>query len=138
MKMGSPKIIVSDRRGKMYDLPFLEGTGMKGRNFFRLSPRELIKMPHGSELFMLPGRMPVGYDSRIRRFVALEGFLPVAAFLSPGYAVTYNTSYSEVDSPKTLPLFSYGAVTLYKGDCYVAALRVDRELRQDLRCMKVH
>jgi len=132
-----PTLVVSDKNGKIYDIPSLEACGMEGGRFFRLSPHELIKIPYGSEFFMLPGRVPIGYDSDERSFVTLEDHLAVAAFASPGYTITYNSAYREIGSPDILPLFSYGAVAFYKGEFYIAAVRVDREPRQDLRLMDI-
>lgn len=137
MKREKPKILVSNNKGKIYDLQALEATGMKGGIFFQLPSHELIRLPYGSELFMLPSRVPVGYDNKAKNFVTLKEFLAVAAFVSPGYTISYNSSYVEIGKPKMLPLFSYGAVAFYKGEFYVAATRVDRELRQDLRFMNM-
>ncbi len=130
-----PALIVSDKNGRIYDIPGLEACGMEGGRFFRLSPGDLLKMPHGSELFTLPERAPVGYDGRKKAFVVLEGYHALAAFVSPGYTITYNSAYRETGSPSKLPLFAYGAAAFYKGGFYAAAVRVDRELRQDLRLM---
>lgn len=137
MKNSKPILVASTKRGRICDFPPLEACGMKGGHFFRLSPTELIKLPYGSELFMLPDRAPVGYDRKTKRFVTLDGYFAVAAFISPGYTVSYSSSYSEIDRPKILPLFAYGAAAFYKGGFYAAAVRVDRERRQDLRFMDI-
>ena len=130
-----PTLVVSDKKGRIYDLPPFAACGMEGGNFLRLSPRDLIKIPYGSELFTLPERIPVGYDRRNDVFTAMKDFFAVSAFLSPGYTITHNSAYVEAGSPDTLPLFAYGAVAFYKNEFYAAARRVDRELRQDLRFM---
>ena len=133
----NPTLVVSDKKGRIYDLPSLAACGMEGGNFLRLNPRDLIKLPYGSELFTLPDRIPVGYDRPNDVFTALNDFFAVAAFLSPGYTITHNSAYIEKGSPDTLPLFAYGAVAFYKNEFYAAARCVDRELRQDLRFMDV-
>ncbi|MEE8359341.1 MAG: radical SAM protein, partial [Candidatus Omnitrophota bacterium] len=132
-----PEIVVSDKKGNIYNIPHVEGSGMKGGSFFRLRQTDLIKLPHGSELFMLPDRFAVAYDPASERFTALDGFFAVAAFISPGFTIEYNASYIEAGKPKMLPLFSYGAVVFYKSEFYVAATRVDKENRQDLRFMDI-
>lgn len=137
MSTQKPHLLISDSNGKIYDLPYLEATGMKAGHFFRLSPQELIKLPSGSELFMLPGRMPVGYDPQVGRYVKPERCFAVAAFISPGFTATYNSAYAQIKKPAMLPLFSYAAVAFYKGAFYVACLRVDREFRQNLRLMNI-
>lgn len=133
-----PKIVVSDKKGKIYRLSHLEAAGMKGGLFFRLNPNELVKLPYGSEIFMLPDRMPLGYDPKKKDFVVLKDYYAVAAFLSPGYTITHNASYVEMKRAKLLPLFSYGAVASYKGEFYAACVMVDRQKRHDLRHMKIN
>ena len=64
------KLVYADSQGRIFDHPYLHLAGRSGREFFRLVPdRDLIPLPPGSDLFVLPGRRPVGYDSRRRRFV---------------------------------------------------------------------
>lgn len=129
MSRKKPEILISDSNGKIYNLPYLEATGMKGGHFFRLAAQELIKLPYGSELFMLPDRIPVGYDSVAKKYVKLyrnplsrknKKCFAVAAFISPCLTVTYNSSYAEIDKPAMPTLFSYAAVTFYKGEFYAA------------------
>ena len=147
MKRHMPQLVVSDSRGKIYNVPFLRAVGMKGESFFKLSSVEFIKLPHGSELFMLPDRMPFAYSPDEGKIVAVdvnpfqkkEGkVFAVGAFLSPGFTINYNSAYAEIGRPKMLPLFSYGAVAFYRGQFYVTATRVDSELRQDLRYMNIN
>ena len=104
---------------------------MKGGCFFCLNPSELVRLPRSSELFLLPGRSPVGFDRGRRRFRILDNLNAVAAFASPGYTATYNSAYAEKSRTRMLPLFSYGAAVFLDGEFYIAATRVDRELRQD-------
>ncbi|MCX5665859.1 MAG: radical SAM protein [Candidatus Omnitrophica bacterium] len=112
-----------------------EPAGMKGGHFFRLGPTDLIKLPPGSEIFNLPDRMAVAYDPRTLNFIQEKDRLPMAAFLPPGYTVTYNSAYREVGRPKPLPLFAYAACAIHDGDIYAAAVRVDRSLCHDSRFM---
>jgi len=135
MKRDKARLLISDNKGKIYDFPSLEACGMKGGHFFKLSTDELIKLPYGSEIFMLPERKAVGYDSKKRKIMVLDKYFAVSAFVSPGYTITYNSAYEEQKNPKILPLFAYGALAFYKGAFYAAALRVDRERRHDLRLM---
>jgi pyruvate-formate lyase-activating enzyme len=60
----------------------------------------------------------------------------VAAFNSPGYAVTHTSAFVERERARQLPLFSYGAVGWMGGGFRSAVVRVDAEPRQDLRRMK--
>ena len=138
------ELLIADSMGKVYPAPGVEPAGMKAGVFFRLKKKDLVKLPSGSEIFMLPGRAAVGYDPLSGKFITFyddpfskekKPCFPVAAFLSPGFTVTYNSAYTERRKAVSLPLFSYAAVCLYGGEFYAASFRVDRELRQDLRYM---
>ncbi|MFH1995647.1 MAG: radical SAM protein [Candidatus Omnitrophota bacterium] len=147
MSREDPQLLFAGTNGKIFSLPSIEAAGMKGSHFFRLSAERLVKVPHGSELFVLPGRAPVGYDRELGKFVRIdrdpyskkrEPCFAIAAFVSPGYTVTASSAYREIGRPKMLPLFSYAAVALWRGEFYVASVRVDRERRQDLRCVDMN
>ncbi|MBL7072842.1 MAG: radical SAM protein [Candidatus Omnitrophica bacterium] len=146
MRIYYPKLLIADKRGRIFDVPFFEAAGMAGGEYFRLSSRDLIKLPADSELFMLPGRSPVGFDPDKRSFVRIENnplikkkesCYAVAAFLAPGYTTTYSAAYAEPKKTKKLPLFSYAAAVLYKNEFYAAGVRVDKEKRQELRGMDI-
>ncbi|MDO8536523.1 MAG: radical SAM protein [Candidatus Omnitrophota bacterium] len=129
------ELLASDQKGKIFQMPRLGAVGMKAGKFFHLKAQDLIRLPEGSEIFHLPGRAAVGYDAGKRSFVRDEGLLPVAAFLPPGYTVTYNSAYSEVGDPKPLPLFAYAACAANNGEIYAAAVHVDKSLCHDSRFM---
>jgi len=140
------QLVVADKHGKIYAIDYLQATGMKSGTFFKLAKKDLIELPFGSELFIMPQRLAVGYDYKSKGFVAIdrnpyskkeEPCFAVSAFISPGYTITYNASYIESSNAKILPLFSYSAVCLYRDKFYVSAIRVDRSTRQDLRFMSI-
>ncbi len=141
MKREIPKLLIADADGSIFDAPHLEAAGMKGDEYFRLKPSDLVELHPDSELFLLPERAPIGYNPDSERFVDLadDPFWPggkeysaVAAFVAPGYTSTYSAAYREIGRPRMLPLFSYSAVALYRGKFFAAAMRVDREKRQEL------
>jgi len=125
------KLLLSDKKGKIFEHPTLEGAGMKARNILRLDPKDLVKLPVGSQLFSLPGRHPVGYDRINDGFIAIDDALAVAAFASPAHTTLYSAAYMESGSPVDLPLFSYCAAVSHKGDTYIAAIKVDNDIRHD-------
>lgn len=131
-----PRLLVADKKNKIYDIGHVMAAGAKGGNFYPLKPDELIALPYASELFMLPSRKAVGF-SAVNKKIEVTDYSPVAAFISPGYTATFSAAYKEDFSAKLLPLFSYTAVCWYKGGFYVAAKRVERERRQDLRLMNM-
>ncbi|MFH0732978.1 MAG: radical SAM protein [Candidatus Omnitrophota bacterium] len=141
-----PALIIADKNHNILDVPGLQPAASKAGILFPLSRKDLIKLPFGSELFVLPERYPVGYDSKTGQLTTLktnpysklrEKCFAVAAFVSPGYTATYSTAYVQEKNAKMLPLFSYAPVAFYDGDFYVPAVRVDREKRQDLRLMSI-
>ena len=96
--------------------------------------------------FILPDRLPVAFDpekkdivtlSRTRLGDQVKKCFPVAAFLAPGFTVLHNAAYFEETKTKMLPLFSYAAVAIYKGELYASAVRVDKEKRQELNGMNL-
>jgi len=133
------RLLISDKSGKIFNIPELEAAGMKAGYFFRPDKKEFIKMPKGSKLFMLPERIPAGYNSFKRKFEILENYFAVAAFITPGFTSTYSAAYEPFRSRnKALPLFCYTAVGFYKGDIYVTAMRVDRSSRHDPRFIDIN
>lgn len=115
----------------------LEAAGMKGGVYFRLHPSDLIKLPTSSEVFKLPHRYAIAYDPARLKFVENKTDNAMAAFLPPGYTVTYSSAYKESGNPKKLPLFAYAACALRDGQIYVAAFRVDNSICHDSRFMDI-
>ena len=137
MKKRSLRLILSNKKGRISIAQEFEATGMEAGSFFRLKPEELIRLPAGSRLFMLPKRSPVGYDGRKNRYVTLEDNFAVAAFLPPGYTGTFTSSYIEQVGLKPLPLYAYTAVSMYRSELYAAAIHIDRDRRHDSRFIDI-
>lgn len=135
--------LVSNSRGEFFDLEGYAAVGMAGGRLVPLVHDETIDMPAGSEHLFLPERRPIVYDIATGSFEVLaenpyepgEAVFPVAAFNAPGYTIRWVSAYAEEAAATPLPLFSYGAVGWGPQGCRTAALRVDRERRQDLRLM---
>lgn len=130
-----PRLIVSDKKGRISAHPVLRATGMEGANIRTLDLPNLVKLPPGSRLFMLPSRSPVGYDFSTGQFRAVTGLFAASAFLAPGFTAELSASFIPVGSPDMLPLFSYAAACYHKGNIYAAATRTDRDIRHDCRYM---
>lgn len=143
MKSGTPHLLFARENGKVYPFPGLEAAGMKAGKFFRLDPAGFLKLPDFSELFRLPGRLPVGFDADGKpSALAFDPYSPkkekiyaVAAFIPPGHAVTHSVSYEEEAGAPPLPLFSYAACVFYNDAFYAAAVPVDADARHDERRM---
>lgn len=145
-KMASyPLLLIADKKKRIYEVPGMAACGMQAGKYSQLEPDELVPLPSGSELFVLPDRLPVGIETETGQLIALTEnpfspknvCYPVSAFVCPGYTQTKTAAYQEDTKAKILPLFSYSAVAWFKNKIYVAAVRVDRERRQDLRLMNL-
>ncbi len=88
-----PRLVLSDPEGNIFDHPSLKFSGRSGDKLLLPPPSELVPLPKGSQLFSLPGRIPVGWDEEKRSFVSLGKARlgerevecsAVAAFLPPG------------------------------------------------------
>lgn len=89
---------------------------------------ELVPLPRESELFLLPGRAPLGF-SRSGKLTPGRG-TAVAAFVAPGYAVSAHPAFTLKPNAPVLPLFAYAAVGYARGKFWVCAAKVDDEPRQ--------
>ncbi len=62
--MKTARLVYADESGQLYDHPYLEMAGSSGGRWKEVEDDILIPLPPGSELFLLPDRMPVGYDRK--------------------------------------------------------------------------
>ena len=137
-----PAMVYADESGEIFDLPDLGMAGRSGRLFHPVELKDLIPLPEGSELFVLPGTMPVGWDQAVDEMVVVDqdpagggkAVQAVAAFISPAYTQTATTAfYREVMPERPLPLFAYTAVGWWNNRFWVAGFRSDPDPRQDFR-----
>ncbi len=136
-----PALVYADAEGRIFDWPHLEMAGRSGSSFERLRPGDWIELPQGSELFVLPGRAPVGYDRKKRSFKVLSAdpydssrpVQGVAAFMAPAHTATFTAAYETLPGAPLLPLFAYTAVGWLDGRFVAAGFRVDPDERQDAR-----
>ncbi len=133
-----PRLVFADASGAIYDLPDLEMAGRSGASFVRPAPEDLIPLPEGSELFVLPGRLPVGIDPRDGRPTRLESHpetggpvTAVAAFMAPAHTAIYTAAFAKTAEAPLLPLFAYTAVGWSDGRFWVTGFRSDPDPRQD-------
>ncbi len=137
-----PSLVYANSRGEIFDYPGLRMAGRRGFSFVTIDPGDLIPLPEGSELFILPGTIPVAWDRHQKDFVHFEPDAgngqgeanAVAAFMSPAYTQTLLPAYRKRDpEAPPLPLFAYTAVGWWKGRFWAAGFRSDRDRRQDVR-----
>ena len=129
------RAVAADKNLKIYDIPGMYALGMSAYSFYPLTTENTIPLPYGSELFVLPKRIPLTFDPYTQEISSAGTLLPVAAFVSPGYTQTFTAAYQPMPHAPQLPLFSYTAVGFLHGKFRVAAVRIDQSRRQDLRLM---
>lgn len=135
-----PSLLFATSKGKILDYSGLHMAGAAAGRFFKPQLEDLIELPSGSELFTLPGRLPVGIEPESDQTALLdsnpfnpgESIQAVAAFMAPAHTAIYTAAY-ENHAPKDslLPLFAYTAVGWAEGKFWVAAFRSDMDRRQD-------
>ncbi|MCK5096654.1 MAG: radical SAM protein, partial [Desulfobacteraceae bacterium] len=116
---------------------------MAGETIYILEEADMIDMPFGSELMMMPQKKPIVYNLKTEELEVLgsnpyepdQAVFPVAVFNSPGYVNKYFPAYENEKNGDLLPLFSYGATGYGNNGFRSAAILIDDEPRQDLRLM---
>lgn len=135
-------MVYADASGRIFDFPGLKMAGRSGRALHPLDPLDLIPLPEGSELFVLPDRLPVGWDADCDEMVVLEEnpvqppapVQAVAAFMAPAYTQTALAAFHRLRPDLSpLPLFAYTAVGWWQERFWVAGFRSDPDPRQDVR-----
>jgi pyruvate-formate lyase-activating enzyme len=129
-----PSLVFSDPEGRIFDHPHLKLAGRSGDRIVLPDPSELVPLPKGSQLFSMPGRIPVGWDEEESSFVLSEkaktgrkeiDCLAVAAFLPPGYTRTLLPASRSKSNAPTLPLWAYSSVGWKSGKLWATGLLID-------------
>lgn len=134
-----PALLFADVEGNIRECAELEMVGMANGKYIRPALEDLIPLPEGSDLFTLPGRLPIGWDVGSDEAVLLtedpyensHPVLAVAAFMAPAHTAILSSCYQTQPDAPTLPLFAYTAVGWYKDRFWVAGFRSDPDRRQD-------
>lgn len=124
-----PKMLMADPNGNIIDNPRLLMCAARGEKIFVPKYDDLVPLPRESELFLLPGRMAIGFNPKTGK-KEISNNLAVAAFAAPGYTLNAHPAYSQNTYAPTLPLFAYGAVGYADGRFWISARKVDNDPRQ--------
>ena len=129
-----PSLVWADDEGQILDEPGYRMAVAEGAEFAMPRRSELIPLPPGSDLFLLPGRLPVGFPrgEASPEPEALEGATAVAAFLAPAWVRHALPAFLRQPDAPLLPLYAYCAVGFTDDTFWVPAQRVDPDRRQDL------
>ncbi|MDO4581511.1 MAG: radical SAM protein [Bacillota bacterium] len=129
-------LIFSRPDGQWFDFPPMQMAAASGNHLTIPSKSELIELPEGATLTMMPLAAPIGMDQETGQFLALdenpykkrsEPVYAVAALLPQGFTRTYMPAATTAE--QTLPLLGYTAVGSHKGKLYVAAAATDEHQR---------
>lgn len=118
----APYVVFSTPEGDLGERRSLRAVDFSGR---RLSLDELVPLPEGATLSMLPQRLAVGENARNERVALEDGGWALAALLPIGYTRTLLPAYEKTSESADLPFFGYAAVAGWRGELYVAAVRTD-------------
>jgi pyruvate-formate lyase-activating enzyme len=91
-----------------------------------LTPEDLLPLPDGVTLSMMPDRLAVGLNAegKAQSIPPSRGWA-AAALLPIGYTRTHLPAYEKVPGTESLPFFGYSAVAGMHGRLYVAAIQTD-------------
>lgn len=121
--MSIPYLVYCTPDGEVREEPHLQATAFGGRP---LEAADLIPLPDGVTLSMMPDRQAVGYTQKgVRQAVSKSRGWALAALLPIGYTRTFLPDYEKVPGTEPLPFFGYSAIAGLKGKLYVAAVQTD-------------
>jgi pyruvate-formate lyase-activating enzyme len=131
-----PKMVYADTSGQVYDHPRLKMAVWDGHQIRLPNEDELVPLPDGSDLFLLPQRLPLGFSGKKNHLIEYDGTdeggsVAVSAFLAPAYLRLTHPAVRTLDKAPTLPLFAYSPVGWADGVFWTTAVRIDPERRQD-------
>jgi pyruvate-formate lyase-activating enzyme len=116
------QLVYADASGNVYDHPDYIGLGRGGDVITEVLEEELIPLPEGATLVMLPGTRPVAIQAETGEMVRLDdGMFAVGALLPQGFTRLLLPGYVKRPAAEPLPLFGYSAVVWKDGQFYVAA-----------------
>ena len=118
-----PYLVYSTSDGNIGERRSLRALGYDGAPLER---GELIPLPDGATLSMMPERLAVGLDDKgDRQVVSAQRGWALAALLPIGYTRVRLPGYEMPPDAEPLPFFGYTAVAGWRGRLYVAAMRTD-------------
>ncbi|MEG6617444.1 radical SAM protein [Peptococcaceae bacterium 1198_IL3148] len=129
------KLLFADQHGQFYDYQ-LHAVGRAGDRFVEIIDEDVIPLPAGAGLVLVPGGHPIGMTKGgefklLRQDPYQQGpAYAVGATLPQGYTRTLLPAYQrQQDQP--LPLLGYAAVVAKGEQLYVAAQKTDELTKWD-------
>ena len=121
--MAIPYLIYCTPEGEVREEPRLQALAFDNKP---LTSSDLIPLPDGVTLSMMPDRLAMG-ENRLgeRQVIDISRGWAAAALLPIGYTRTQLPAYEKVPNTEPLPFFGYSAIAGMNGRLYVAAIRTD-------------
>lgn len=132
-----PNMVAATAGGEVFDHPRLSMAVWDGYAIRPPTEDELIPLPDGSDIFLLPRRIPMGFAGRKNHLIAYDGepetgpVQAVSAFLAPAFLRLAHPATETMDDARPLPLFAYAPLGWMDGRFWTAGVRIDPERRQD-------
>ncbi|GCE13485.1 radical SAM protein [Tengunoibacter tsumagoiensis] len=121
--MATPYVVYCTPEGEICEEPRLQALAFGDRP---LQEADLIPLPDGVTLSMMPDRLAIGKKrTGERQILSKKRGWAVAALLPIGYTRTLLPGYEKVPGTEPLPFFGYSAVASMNGRMYVAAVKTD-------------
>jgi pyruvate-formate lyase-activating enzyme len=121
--MAIPYLVYCTPAGEIREEPRLRALAFDNQP---LESSDLIPLPDGVTLSMMPDRLAIGEKrSGESQVIAISRGWAAAALLPIGYTRTLLPAYEKVPNTEPLPFFGYSAVAGMNGRLYVAALQTD-------------
>lgn len=123
------KMMYADARGRLFDHSKTKFVGRTGDRYTEPLENEMIPLPEGASLILLPGRWPVGMVggklAPMRETAETGAAFAVGALLPQGYTRTLLPAFSCPGEAAPLPLLGYAGVAFRDGKIYTAAVPTD-------------
>ena len=121
------KFVWADNDGNGYINEDYQALARLGESFVEITEEEIIPLPQGATLTMIPQRAAVVMDKK-GNFVKYpkEGWT-MGALLPQGYTRTLLPAFNNEEKAPLLPHLGYAAVCAKNGELYVAALATDED-----------
>ena len=122
--------VYADEDGNGYINEDYFGLGLLGASFVEPGEDEVIPLPEGASLTMIPNRTPVVINDEDQFVLYPEEGWVMGALLPQGYTRTLLPAFVNKDGADGLPLFGYSAVFAAEdGELYVAAVPTDEDYK---------
>lgn len=121
--MTTPYLVYCTPEGDIREEPRLQALAFGNQP---LTTHDLMPLPDGVTLSMMPDRLAVGQKrSGEHQVISSTRGWAAAALLPIGYTRTLLPAYEKVPGTEPLPFFGYSAVAGMNGRLYVAAVKTD-------------